>query len=459
MSITRLGIFKFPFLLHPSFASVWRTVLSALQHLYGSICGLACPILCRLGLGQLPRGDLPLNPGKDQDAEKQRKRISLTFSPYAARFNSTPIPSEKALFPIDFRSVANTLRNSRTPPSLSSRQRDAYHNLKLSSQLTASYRSSDVFLPSVLASAAGSTSRPPLGDLIPQGVVNLYYSGQLPHRQDTYWPIDIMEALDNSLTGIHISDVSLARSDKHPLSDAISKVPNLAVIQMRGSSRRLYGVARKQPLMPLVNGYTLKPATISPTNSLAYGNSLFRQNFLLRSVSLLLFSIPDTRLTYFHKACDDQMLHRDLWKRAMVNFFDESQSFVVYVCALKSLRFESILIQVLPQATIMLNTDVAFLAIHSVNDAAPSRSWIEISTYASVVANLLCMILSLLRMRQRRGTAQGKYMVSITGRLSCLRGSDKHTSSSRETRRGLDQRHWLSCSVCLLLFSYGGKQT
>ena len=57
------------------------------------------------------------------------------------------------------------------------------------------------------------------------------------------------------------------------------------------------------------------------------------------------------------------------------------------------------------QATVMLNANVAFLAIQSVdvnNNGGPYRSPAQISSYLSVIANIGSIILGLLLMRQNR---------------------------------------------------------
>ena len=55
------------------------------------------------------------------------------------------------------------------------------------------------------------------------------------------------------------------------------------------------------------------------------------------------------------------------------------------------------------QATVMLNANVAFLAIQSVDvNDDPRRSAAQISSYLSVIANIGSIILGLLLMRQNR---------------------------------------------------------
>jgi len=68
-----------------------------------------------------------------------------------------------------------------------------------------------------------------------------------------------------------------------------------------------------------------------------------------------------------------------------------------------SLHSSTVIKYNLQQATVMLNANVAFLAIQSVDvDADPRRSPAQVSSYLSVIANIGSIILGLLLMRQNR---------------------------------------------------------
>lgn len=60
------------------------------------------------------------------------------------------------------------------------------------------------------------------------------------------------------------------------------------------------------------------------------------------------------------------------------------------------------------QATVLLNANVAFLAIQSVDEASssPSRSAAQITSYLSVITSIGSIILGLLLVRQNRSKAK-----------------------------------------------------
>ncbi|KAF5310830.1 hypothetical protein D9619_008028 [Psilocybe cf. subviscida] len=149
-----------------------------------------------------------------------------------------------------------------------------------------------------------------------------------------------------------------------------------------------------------------EPCARLERDSSVYGHAPSPRPILLRSVSPLLFSAPDVYLPELQKVCVDETVHMGAWKEMVRNLSSEWQELVTY-------------------ATIMLNANVAFLAIQSVDNAAPSRSWAQIFSYASTIANLASMILGLLLMRQLRITRSGmskdlilKYLSKGTSHLN-----------------------------------------
>ncbi|KAF5311161.1 hypothetical protein D9619_008038 [Psilocybe cf. subviscida] len=124
-------------------------------------------------------------------------------------------------------------------------------------------------------------------------------------------------------------------------------------------------------------------------NFSVYGDALYPRTWFLQSLSLLLFSAPDVHLTNLQKMWVDKVLHKAVWEETLKKFSTEWQELVT-------------------SAAILLNANVAFLAIQSVdNQVVPSaRSWAQIISYASVVANVGGMILGLLLIRQYRNIRQ-----------------------------------------------------
>ena len=82
-------------------------------------------------------------------------------------------------------------------------------------------------------------------------------------------------------------------------------------------------------------------------------------------------------------------------------------------------------IQPILQATVMLNANVAFLAIQSVDGNPDSyRSPAQISSYLSVIANVGSIILGLLLMRQNRTKSRETAGEAVShSRLSILSSS------------------------------------
>jgi len=97
-------------------------------------------------------------------------------------------------------------------------------------------------------------------------------------------------------------------------------------------------------------------------------------------------------------------MHRSVWVECMKKMSEEWQEFVFFVSS--SLHACTMIKSNPRQATVMLNANVAFLAIQSVDvndvNGDPYRSPAQISSYLSVIANIGSIILGLLLMRQNR---------------------------------------------------------
>ena len=97
----------------------------------------------------------------------------------------------------------------------------------------------------------------------------------------------------------------------------------------------------------------------------------------------------------------DGIMHKSVWEECVKKMSDEWQEFVFFVSS--SLHACTVIKSNPQQATVMLNANVAFLAIQSVDvNADPYRSPAQISSYLSIIANIGSIILGLLLMRQNR---------------------------------------------------------
>ncbi|KAF8155641.1 hypothetical protein B0H34DRAFT_808691 [Crassisporium funariophilum] len=115
-----------------------------------------------------------------------------------------------------------------------------------------------------------------------------------------------------------------------------------------------------------------------------YGTATNQRTWLIKILSIFLFSAPDVHLRTLQKMWVDGLMHKSVWEQSMKKMNDEWQEFVLY-------------------ATVLLNANVAFLAIQSVDiDHNPYRSPAQISSYLSVIASIGSIILGLLLVRQNR---------------------------------------------------------
>jgi hypothetical protein len=96
----------------------------------------------------------------------------------------------------------------------------------------------------------------------------------------------------------------------------------------------------------------------------------------------------------------DGIMHKSVWEECVKKMSDEWQEFVFFVSS--GLHSCNVIKSNPQQATVMLNANVAFLAIQSVDVDGPRRSPAQISSYLSVIANIGSIILGLLLMRQNR---------------------------------------------------------
>jgi len=132
-----------------------------------------------------------------------------------------------------------------------------------------------------------------------------------------------------------------------------------------------------------------------------YGDPLYRRTRLIKTLSLVLFSAPDFHLKTLQNMWVDGIMHKSVWEECVKKMTDEWQEFVFFVSSLHACTM--IKTQPIHQATVMLNANVAFLAIQSVDGSPDSyRSPAQISSYLSVIANVGSIILGLLLMRQNR---------------------------------------------------------
>ncbi|KAJ2925385.1 hypothetical protein H1R20_g11714, partial [Candolleomyces eurysporus] len=113
------------------------------------------------------------------------------------------------------------------------------------------------------------------------------------------------------------------------------------------------------------------------------------KTFLIKILSPLLFSAPDVHLKSLEKLWVDGLMHGPVWREAIGKLNEEWQEFTLY-------------------ATVLLNANVAYLAIQSIDTQLPGhRSPVQIGCYLSIVASIGSIILGLLLLRQNRSRIHG----------------------------------------------------
>ncbi|KAF9019693.1 hypothetical protein BDZ89DRAFT_1072834 [Hymenopellis radicata] len=120
-----------------------------------------------------------------------------------------------------------------------------------------------------------------------------------------------------------------------------------------------------------------------------YGALASRRTLLITSLSPLLFFAPEVHLRALEKIYVDNILNEATWATFISKLTGEWQEFILY-------------------ATVLLNANVAFLAIQSVDETSdnPSRSAAQITSYLSVITSIGSIILGLLLVRQNRSKAK-----------------------------------------------------
>ncbi|KAH6917967.1 hypothetical protein BKA70DRAFT_1415993 [Coprinopsis sp. MPI-PUGE-AT-0042] len=114
-----------------------------------------------------------------------------------------------------------------------------------------------------------------------------------------------------------------------------------------------------------------------------------KRTWLIKLLSPLLFSAPDVHLHSLHKMWVDGIMHGPVWVKAIKKLNEEWQEFILY-------------------ATVLLNANVAFIAIQSIDTQEGSyRSPVQVASYLSIVASIGSIIIGLLLVRQNRTRAHG----------------------------------------------------
>lgn len=126
-----------------------------------------------------------------------------------------------------------------------------------------------------------------------------------------------------------------------------------------------------------------EPAVRLLRGASVYG-TIRRRTLLIRLVSPILFAAPLQHLKALERIWVDDIVHEPTWKVLINKFNKQWEEFILF-------------------ATVMLNANMALLAIQSIDEVTPPfRSPTQIASYLSVVASIGSILLGLLLIKMNR---------------------------------------------------------
>lgn len=131
-------------------------------------------------------------------------------------------------------------------------------------------------------------------------------------------------------------------------------------------------------------------------------------------LSPVLFAAPLQHLMALEKIWVDEVMHEPTWKILINKFNKQWEEFILFVSLVHIWNKQS---PSMIQATVMLNANVAFLAIQSIDDVdPPTRRPAQIMSYLSAIASLGSIIIGLLLIKMNRVRLQD----TAPDAVSCL---------------------------------------
>ncbi|KAJ7252375.1 hypothetical protein B0H12DRAFT_617626 [Mycena haematopus] len=156
-----------------------------------------------------------------------------------------------------------------------------------------------------------------------------------------------------------------------------------------------------------------------------------KRTMFIKMLNLLLFYAPDFQLSVLHKTNIDRLIHPRMWPTFLTGRKSEWQEFILY-------------------ATVVLNANVAFLAIQSGVDndgnILYNRSPAQTASYVSTLMSIGSIVLGLLLVNNYRGRDHASQRL--------LPQRHQQFSSSTWTR-GWALRLSLCCTLCPMRCSSG----
>jgi hypothetical protein len=180
-----------------------------------------------------------------------------------------------------------------------------------------------------------------------------------------------------------------------------------------------------------------------------------KKTLLIKLLSPLLFYAPDFHFVGLQTIYTDGLIRHRGWAEFITRLNGEWQEFTLYVRCDDAFFWCSVL-QCFPQATVVLNANVAFLAIQSVDNNGyqnASRSPTQISSYLSVLTSIGSIIIGLLLVKQNRNRdrvtapdAVGPHLFHLTKLTLCA--GEVHLRSDASNAGPRDARHLVFLALC-----------
>ena len=134
-----------------------------------------------------------------------------------------------------------------------------------------------------------------------------------------------------------------------------------------------------------------------------HGDRTNRPTWFIKSISIFLFLAPDYHLKSLQKMWVDKIMYQSAWEAFLKKLTDEWRESVLYVSHETQNYYILFLDLLVLQSTVVLNADMAFLAMNSVDtNRNPYRSPAQISSYCSMSFSIGSIILGLILVRQNQ---------------------------------------------------------
>ncbi|KAG5635306.1 hypothetical protein H0H81_011766 [Sphagnurus paluster] len=213
----------------------------------------------------------------------------------------------------------------------------------------------------------------------------------------------IWQEVDGVSTPTHVNQIISATSTVPYSVEDLQKMLNLVNSMEKCTDGSFHGSTRVLSCLMFVfvrqrfYNFHGQPCARLERDQSVYEQTQNKRSWLIVSLSPILFFAPEVHLRALEKVWIDGITRTVLWKEFVGKLYDEWQEFTLY-------------------GTVLLNANVAFLAIQSVDENhTDSRSLAQIASYTSIAASLGSIILGLLLVRQYR--SKGRDVVEATGYL------------------------------------------